>query len=189
MTPDLLQRIRLGDESAFEELFRNLHPALCEVVNSYVRSDAVAEEIVQDLFFAVWTKRGTLAADSLQGYLFRAARNRALHHTRHESIVRRAALLRPFRPEVSGIAHAPAATDANLYADERRQLLFNAIEQLPPRSRLAAVLKIDHAMTDREIAEAMDVSVKGVEKLLSIAKRHLSTLLRDRDLMLPFDKY
>ncbi len=57
MTPDLVQRIRSGDVSAFEELFRQLHAPLCEVVDSYVRSQDIAEEIVQELFFVVWVKR------------------------------------------------------------------------------------------------------------------------------------
>lgn len=189
MTPDLLRRIRLGDESAFEELFRSLHAPLCEVVHSYVQSKAVAEEIVQDLFFAVWVKRATLVAESLNGYLYRAARNRALHHLRHQSIVTRASRLLPLRPEVSGVAQSSERADASLYATERRDLLAGAIQKLPPRSRLAAVLKIEHAMTDREVAEAMNVSVKGVEKLMTIAKRHLLRLLGDRDVMLPFEKH
>lgn len=67
------------DVSAFEELFRELHAPLCEVVDSFVRSQAIAEEIVQDLFFTVWVKRTTLEPESMRGYLFRA-RNRALHH-------------------------------------------------------------------------------------------------------------
>ena len=70
------------DLTAFEALFRQYHAPLCEVVDCYVRSQAIAEEIVQDLFFAVWVRRATLEATSLQGYLFRAARNRALHHVR-----------------------------------------------------------------------------------------------------------
>lgn len=179
MTADLIRRIRHGDVAAFEELFREFHAPLCEVVDSYVRSQAIAEEIVQDLFFAIWLKRDALDATSLRGYLFRAARNRALHHLRHQSIVRRFARLIDALPEVSGVAHTATRPDAALLADDQRQQLRRAIDHLPPRSRLALVLRIDHGMADRDIAEALGVSAKGVEKLMDIARKHLRQQLRD----------
>ena len=86
----LSDRVRRGDLAAFEEIFRAMHAPLCEVADSYVQSQAVAEEIVQDLFFAIWMKRDRLPnVDSLQAYLFTAARNRCLHHLRHRAMVRR----------------------------------------------------------------------------------------------------
>src|SRR6476646_5817812 len=70
----LSDRVRRGDLAAFEELFRAMYAPLCEVADSYVRSQAIAEEIVQDLFFAIWMKRDRLPnVDSLQAYLFTAA--------------------------------------------------------------------------------------------------------------------
>ena len=45
--------IRRGDIRAFEQLFRELHAPLCEVVDGYVRSQSIAEELVQDLFLRV----------------------------------------------------------------------------------------------------------------------------------------
>ena len=82
----LSDRVRRGDLAAFEELFRAMHAPLCEVADSYVQSQAIAEEIVQDLFFAIWMKRDRLPnVDSLQAYLFTAARNRSLHHLRHRA--------------------------------------------------------------------------------------------------------
>ena len=64
--------------------------------------------------------------------------------------------------------------DEALEADERRAVIRRAINRLPPRARLALVLQRDHEMTNAEIAEAMDVSLKGVEKLLATARRKLS---------------
>jgi RNA polymerase sigma factor (sigma-70 family) len=177
VTTDLARRIRAGDVSAFEELFRELHAPLCEVVDCYVRSQAIAEEIVQDLFFTVWIKRATLQAESMRGYLFRAARNRALHQVRHDSVVRRFGRLVEARPEVAGVAAAGAPADAE--EEERVRRLRGAMDLLPPRARLALVLRLDHGMKDQQVAEAMGISVKGVEKLVATAKRSLYTMLAD----------
>lgn len=57
--PEWLERIRQGDQAAFESLFRAFAPGLCAFTTRYVDSPQVAEEIVQDLFLAVWQKRGS----------------------------------------------------------------------------------------------------------------------------------
>lgn len=169
------------DLAAFETLFRELHAPLCEVVDSYVRSQAVAEEIVQDVFFVVWMKRTRLRDDALRAYLFTAARNRALHHLRHRSIVRRWSLWIDSRPDVAGVAAGPDRTDVLVEREERHTGLRSAIDRLPPRARLALVLQLDHEMSQAEIAVAMGISVKGVEKLLATAKAKLRGLLAPHD--------
>jgi RNA polymerase sigma-70 factor (ECF subfamily) len=174
----LSDRVRRGDLAAFEELFRTMHAPLCEVADSYVRSQAIAEEIVQDLFFAIWMKRDRLPnVDSLQAYLFSAARNRSLHHLGHRAMVRRWTSWAGLGADVAGVAGSPPPADETLEADERRAMLRGAINCLPPRARLALVLQRDHEMTQAEIAVAMDISLKGVEKLLATARQKLRPLL------------
>src|SRR5262245_48361750 len=174
----LSDRVRRGAVAAFEELVRAMHAPLCEVADSYVQSQAIAEEIVQDLFFAIWMKRDHLPhVDSLQAYLFTAARNRSLHHLRHRAMVRRWTTWAGMKSDVAGVAASPRPADEALEADERRALISGAINRLPPRARLALVLQREHEMTQAEIAEAMDISLKGVEKLLATAKQKLRPLL------------
>jgi RNA polymerase sigma-70 factor (ECF subfamily) len=181
MTRDLVHLVRAGDIAAFEEVFRAFHTPLCEVVDSYVRSQAVAEEIVQDLFLVIWIKRTELPAKSLRQYLFGAARNRALHHLRHRSVVRRWSLRVEARPEVAGIAPPSPLPDRAIEERERGAALRRAIDQLPPRTRLALVLQWEHRMSQGEIAEAMGISIKGVEKLIATAKLKLRAYLPDHD--------
>lgn len=174
----LSDRVRRGDLAAFEELFRAMHAPLCEIAHGYVQSKAIADEIVQDLFFAIWMKRDRLPnVDSLQAYLFAAARNRSLHHLRHRAIVRRWTSWAGLGADVAGVAAAPLSADEALEADERRAQIRGAINRLPPRARLALVLQRDHEMTHAEIAEAMDISLKGVEKLLATAREKLRRIL------------
>ena len=176
MTDDLARRIAAGDIAAFEELFLSLHAPLCEVVDSYVRSQAVAEELVQDLFLAVWLRRAELSATALRGYLFTAARNRALHHLRRQSLARRwSAMVQRF-PDL-GMAAEPEASEELLQQDEMRAALRAAMDALPARTRLAVVLRIDHEMSHAQIGEAMGISLKAVEKLLTGGRRRLREIL------------
>ena len=85
--PEWAERIRSDNEAAFEALFRALAPGLCVLATRYVGSHQVAEEIVQDLFLQLWTRRSELAVEhSLTAYLFTAVRNRALNQVRRDRL-------------------------------------------------------------------------------------------------------
>ena len=67
--------------------------------------------------------------------------------------------------------------DAEVEASERSAALRAAIDRLPARQRCAVVLQLEHNMTHAEVAGAMGISIKGVEKLLATGKRRLRALL------------
>jgi len=170
----LARRIRDGDVGAFEALFRALHGPLCEVVDGYVRSQAVAEEIVQELFFVLWVDRDRLPeARSIRAYLFGAARNRAVHHLRHQAVVKRWADRSRSDPD----GHSPRPPDRLLESHETEIAVREAIDQLPARTRVAFILQWDYEMSHSEIATAMGISIKGVEKLIATAKTKLRATL------------
>lgn len=67
-------RIAQGDERAFADLFRAYFPALCTYAQTYVRSAALAEELVMDVFRRLWDARENVAlrGRSVRSYLFSA---------------------------------------------------------------------------------------------------------------------
>jgi len=172
----LTRRIRDGDVSAFEALFRALHGPLCEVVDGYVRSQAVAEEIVQELFFVLWVDRDRFPeARSIRAYMFGAARNRAVHHLRHQVVVKRWS--EHSRSESDHLS--PRPPDRLLESHETESAVREAIDLLPARTRVAFILQWDYEMSQSEIATAMGISIKGVEKLIATAKTKLKARLGD----------
>ena len=54
---ELVRRLRAGDERALEELFRAYYAGMCAFVRRFVYAPDIAEELVQDVFFKVWSKR------------------------------------------------------------------------------------------------------------------------------------
>ena len=169
--PEWVERIRAGDEPAFEALFRALAPGLCALVTRYVGSRAVAEEIVQDLFLELWTRRTELAIDqSIAAYLFTAARNRALNHLKRE---RRLVDLTPTMRPGESDPNAPGEAEL-LDALE----LQDAIAQLPARCRLIFTLNRHQDLSYTEIATSLGLSVKTVETQMGRALRALRDRLR-----------
>ena len=169
--PEWVERIRAGDEAAFEALFRAFAPGLCALVTRYVGSRAVAEEIIQDLFFEVWMHRSALAIDrSIGAYLFTAARNRALNHAKRE---RRVVDLNQIDRADQSDSAAPGEAEL-LDALE----LQDAIAQLPARCRLIFTLNRHQDLSYTEIAASLGLSVKTVETQMGRALRALRDRLR-----------
>jgi len=102
----------------------------------------------------------------MRAYLFAAVRNRALHSTRHAAVARRF--------EESERAFGGESTRSDDVEDaEQVAALTQAITALPGRTRLAIELRWLRQMSHAEVAEAMDISIKGVEKLLANGMRLL----------------
>jgi RNA polymerase sigma factor, sigma-70 family len=124
---ELLARLRRGDEAAFDAIFRQWYPSLVRASETIVRSQAVAEEIVQDVMLELWKRRESLAEDSSpQAYLFQSARNRSLNHVRHEKVAREG---EPYatRPEaVDSTAHSSMVEDEMAVAVRRAVRVYRA---------------------------------------------------------------
>jgi RNA polymerase sigma-70 factor (ECF subfamily) len=162
--PGQLERIRAGDESAFEELFKGYYRALCDFVHGYVRSRETAEELVQTVFLRVWEKRESWEPiTGIRAYLFAACRNQALDHLRHRRIVDRVMLAADGMDPEELAGMQPARPDDALHATELTEALRRAVDELPERRRAVLVLRWQHHLSNLEIARALGISVKGVE--------------------------
>lgn len=174
---DLAARIRSGDEIAFDALFRAHYGQLCSFAYSYVRSRETAEEVVQDVFAAVWARRAAWTISvSPRAYLFGAVRNRAKRRRAHRKAERLRWLLlaRRHLPVSARTARLP---DQDAERLEVEALVTRAIAQLPERSRVVAHLRWQQQMSYPEIAAVMGISVKGVENQLARVTKRLRALL------------
>ncbi len=154
------------DAAAFEALFRAHYAGLCGFVYRFVRSRESAEELVQDLFAALWRQRHQLEVrSSVKAYLYRGARNRALNWLEHEGLARSWVE----RETPAGEPAAPHAQlpDAQLESLERRTHLERALDTLPVRCRATLRLRYVEQLSHAEIAEVMGISLKGVENQLA----------------------
>lgn len=74
----LLERLRAGDEAAFAELVERFTPSLLRVARSYVPTQAVAEEVVQETWLGVLNGLDRFEGrSSLRTWIFRILTNRA----------------------------------------------------------------------------------------------------------------
>jgi RNA polymerase sigma-70 factor (ECF subfamily) len=162
----------VGDDAEFEALFNMHYPALCAFATRFTGSSHAAEEVVQTVFVDLWAQRGRLRVHtSMRAYLYATTRNRALDQRKHEQVEARWAE----RSRAEGDFAIEPESDAQqtLEANEASDTLHAAIALLPERARLVVTLRWLRGLKPPEIAEALGISVKGVEIQITRALRAL----------------
>lgn len=173
---DLLAELRRGGEDAYDQIFRTYYARLVHFAAGMLGETAPAEELAQDVMLELWRRRTTLTVDtSLQAYLFRATRNRALNYLRHEKVVKRGSVF------AAQDMTSPAVGDRNIAEKEIDAALRQSIGELPPRCREVFELSRMQGLKYSEIATALNISVKTVEaqmgKALKILRERMGPLL------------
>jgi RNA polymerase sigma-70 factor (ECF subfamily) len=171
---ELLDRLRRGDDAAFDEIFRTWYAPLVRLAERFVGTQAVAEELVQDVMLEMWRRRELLAEEgSPQAYLYRSTRNRALNHLRHARVEQRAA------PKLADPGSREAPAPAQVVAQELDSAVRSAIDGLPDRCRQVFQLSRVHGLKYSEIATTLGISVKTVEAQMGRALRELRERLAE----------
>jgi RNA polymerase sigma-70 factor (ECF subfamily) len=150
----LVLRLRAGDATAFRLLFDRYHAKLLSFSTRIVRSEATAEEIVQDVFVKVWEGRHGLDPDlSFQAYIYRIAKNRLLNH------LRRQACERTLKKDWLHLALSQRNCNENqLVEADYEQVLSRAIAQLPPQRQRIYRMSREEELTYEEIAGSLGLS-------------------------------
>ncbi|MBB5394703.1 MULTISPECIES: RNA polymerase sigma-70 factor [unclassified Mucilaginibacter] len=173
MWPDaeLLNLLRLDDRKAFETLYKKYSAKVYQAAYNLFRDKAICEDLVQELFIDLWTKRHKLNISSLEWYLKVAIKNRVLMYLRTQ----RATL------DLSAIAMLTEkyTTDSRLLQGDISNILENNVERLPEKCRQIFTLSRKEYLSNKEIASRLNISVKTVENQMTIALRYLRTGLGD----------
>ncbi|MDR8391056.1 RNA polymerase sigma-70 factor [Aliifodinibius sp. S!AR15-10] len=175
----LFRKIKNGDEEAFEELFNKYYEPLVRFVWGYVKSEAIAEEIVQELFMKVWNISSTLTIQrSVKSYIYSAGRNMSLNYLKHQNTQqeweKEKKALHENRP-------LEAKLDDSLHNKMMLEKVEEAIQNLPERRRLIFILSRHKDMTYKEIADFLDISENTVDtqirRVLASLRERFSDLL------------
>ena len=167
--------ISRGDKKAFEQVFKSYYALLCRYAKSLVNDLDEAEEVVQNTFYMVWSKRESLEiTGSLKAYLYRAVHNDCLNKLKHLQV-------RKVHAEDYKHSNVGAYEDAGkvLQGKELRQKIEQAIATLPEQCGKVFRLSRFEELKYQEIAEQLTISVKTVENHMGKALKHMREQLKD----------
>jgi len=161
-----------GDESAFNDIMKELFRSLVFFVDGYVHDVHAAEDIAIDTFsdLVVHKHRYNFKV-TLKTYVFMLGRSRALDYIKHRKILSFVEL-----SEAEGLENEKTLEELVL-ADERKRVVNAAIAKLPENMRVVIHLVYFEEMTYDEAAKVMKKNRKQVDNLLYRAKKELRIIL------------
>jgi RNA polymerase sigma-70 factor (ECF subfamily) len=195
----IVAALRAGDERTFRDLFERHCPAMKRVARSYVQSDAVAEEIVQETWLAILTGIDRFEGRCALGtWMFSILLNQAKTHSARE----RKSL--PFS-SISASGGDDPAVDADRFQKddeawpghwatpprpwqkpdrralslEARELLKEALSQLPNRQRLVVALRDVDGLSSAEVCGLLQLTSENERVLLHRARSRLRAALEE----------
>jgi RNA polymerase sigma-70 factor (ECF subfamily) len=179
---ELHRRLSNGDRAAFDELYRRYGAAAHGLALRVTAQEALAQEVVQDAFLALW--RAPEAYDPSRG-TFRSFFLSLVHH-RAVDTVRREDRLRKrterasnLEPVVGEDVAEGVVREADL--DLRRKEVLEALRTLPPEQRQVLELAYFGGSTQAAIAEELGIPLGTVKTRTLAAMRKLRRALERED--------
>lgn len=183
----LMLRYAAGDMAAFDTLYSRHEMAVWRFVLRSVRDPALADDLLQDVWFAVVRHAASYQPTArFKTWLFTVAHNRMVDHFR---TARNHVSLEGDADEggeggSGAFGSAPAADSGfgplrQLQSREQGAALIQAVEQLPPDQREAFLLQAEAGMAVEEIARTTGVSFETAKSRLRYARSTLRRLLQE----------
>lgn len=166
---ELLASIRAGDKGAFRALYGRYQTTVCAMALHRGCPEAEAEDVVHEVFMAIWRRPPDLGANRLTTWLYRVLANQV------SSLHRRRRVRQLFASE--SIAQAPASTsgDAATSAEER-DLVRAVLARMSPKKREVLVLYEVEGRSGTEIAELVGCRTNTVWTRLHHAREEFRRL-------------
>jgi RNA polymerase sigma-70 factor (ECF subfamily) len=159
---ELLCRLAKGDREAFDALYRQYFNAVYYNALKITRNVTIAEDILQEVFIALWEKRETINTDhSVGGWLFIVCYNKSIN------------ILKKQLKESVAYSKIPVPDTENLKEKHLQELqweiLENAMGTLSVQKRKVFELCKLQGKTYEETAEVLKISKYTVKEYLSAA--------------------
>ena len=171
---EILNKLKKGQIEALEYLFKLYSKSLYYHALKFINTREVAEEIVQDVFVAIWKNRLKLEIHtSFEAYLFSSVKNRAISY---------------LRKEITSVGTEELSKAENLTDDytnstsmefnELENELNRVIDSLPERCKLIFNLSRNSGLTYKQIADELDISPESVKTQIGIALQKLKVCVK-----------
>ena len=172
---ELIERCRLGDEGAFQELVDRYKDLVFALIARTVPDRSRAEDIAQDVFLRIHRGLPYFRGEArLSTWIYRIVANVCLQdHARAAGTVSAVVSLDDER----GAHAAPSATDRQFGDFELRDRLEKAIARLPANYRLLIAAHYLKGVQYEDLAEALQLPLGTVKTQLYRAKQQLRRLL------------
>lgn len=164
----LIKGLKKGEEKAYEFLIDTFYRKLLAYSISLINDKAMAEDIVQNVLMKTWQYRKKLDHNhSIQGFLYKSVYNEFVNVYQKS----RSTTLLHYK-------YLEGLEDIALQTNEKQiehfiTIVTEEIQKLPPKCRKVFTLSKLEGLTNHEISDHLEISVKTVEAQITKAYTHL----------------
>ena len=179
-TPDIPMSTAIVN--SFNEIYTSYYKKSFFFAKSYVHDDLAAEDIASESLIKLWENLKTEKIDYIEPLLLTILKNKALDYLKHEEVKRTAfeSMVDWHQQELSIRISTLESCDPNeIFSDEVESIIRETLKLIPEQTQRIFLLSRFENKSNKEIAELMGISVKGVEYHISKALKALRITLKD----------
>lgn len=181
---ELVSAIVAGDEAAFKTVFDKFYKGLLRFAISYIEEVHTAENMVQDAFVLLWEKRAELDEEdpNLHAFLVKVVKLKAWNsiakHRRRMSIEKKIHddVIRELDLKMYTL---DSVNTSSLYIEEIEEIVAERLKKLPEQTQKIFNYSRREYLSNKEIAERLNLSEKSVEYHITKTLKVLRTELAD----------
>jgi RNA polymerase sigma-70 factor, ECF subfamily len=151
-------------------------------VKSYVHDGQIAEDIVSESLIKLWERMKLQTVEHVSSYLFTILKNSALDHLKHEAVERKVfnslneKLVREHEIRISALQ---CCDPDEIFSSEIQKIIHDTLAALPNKSRKIFIMSRFENKSNKEIAEFLGITVKGVDYHIGLTLKALRVSLKD----------
>ncbi|RYU92121.1 RNA polymerase sigma-70 factor [Mucilaginibacter terrigena] len=179
---ELLQLLAQDNDMAFKILYNRYASYLYRTATGRLNNEVIAQDLVQEVFVSLYNNRHNLGhITELKGWLYACLRNRILNEIRNEQLHLR------HHEQMALKTTAVTQTYDSYDLHVLEQQYKKALSQLSGRSREVFLLSREQHLSNKDIADKLQVSLKAIEKHITSALKIMRRELVTRRLLIsPF---
>ncbi|MGF6850128.1 RNA polymerase sigma-70 factor (family 1) [Chitinophaga sp. W3I9] len=165
---ELITMLKRGDVTAFDLLYARHWSGMYQAAYYLLRDQGACMDIIQDIFAWLWEKREQLDIQAVPSYLRSAVRFKVANYIRSSKV------REEFYTELAGLSlpETPGPQDFMELSD-LKSIIGQVIRSLPEKCREIFLLSRDGQLTNQQIADLLNISIKTVEAQKTIALKRI----------------
>lgn len=174
--------------TSLEDLFKSYYYPLRAYTLRFICNKEIAEDMVQDVFFELWSRRETIRLEdknAVKSYLFKSIYNRSINLIKSNALYTHTSFEETHETQIieSYLSQHLCNQEHSLLLKELEEEIAAYVETLPPQCKKIFLLSRAYGLKNKEIADQLGISIKAVEKQITKAISGLKEHLEKKDLL------
>jgi len=174
-TEEIIRRLKRDDKSAVDELFSYYYPRLFHFSKSILKIETDIDDILQEVFVKIWLNRHKIGnPETFNAYIFTITKNEVLN------LIRASLKNQSFKEELYLRSVAEEYQYQNqLEYDEIKTGIDQIVSGLPEKRQQVFILSRTEGLSNKEIAQQLNISEKTVEDHITHAIKHIKNSMKE----------